>query len=72
MIERHAVGVGNFTRNRKSDLHLRAFLRRRIRLRLLIDSAAPDEEESDVAAEEITVVARSAVLTKSVIEAPPP
>ena len=40
--------------------------------RLLIDSAAPDEEESDVAAEEITVVARSAVLTKSVIEAPPP
>ena len=39
--------------------------------RLLIDSAAPDKEESDITAEEITVVARSAVLTKSVIEAPP-
>jgi glycogen operon protein len=38
--------------------------------RLLIDSATPDNEESDVTAEEITVVARSAVLTKSVIEAP--
>ena len=38
--------------------------------RLLIDSAAPDKEESDITAEEITVVARSAVLTKSVIEAP--
>jgi glycogen operon protein len=39
--------------------------------RLLIDSAAPDQEESDVTTEEITVVARSAVLTKSVIEALP-
>jgi glycogen operon protein len=38
--------------------------------RLLIDSAAPDKEESDITAEEITVVARSAVLTKSVIKAP--
>jgi isoamylase len=39
--------------------------------RLLIDSAAPDKEESDITTEEITVVARSAMLTKSVIEAPP-
>jgi len=39
--------------------------------RLLIDSAAPDKEESDITADEITVVARSAMLTKSVIEAPP-
>ena len=39
--------------------------------RLLIDSAAPDKEESDITAEEITVVARSAVLTKSVIKAAP-
>ena len=39
--------------------------------RLLIDSATPDKEESDITAEEITVVARSAVLTKSVIEPPP-
>jgi isoamylase len=39
--------------------------------RLLINSATPDKDESDLTAEEITVVARSAVLTKSVIEAPP-
>jgi isoamylase len=36
--------------------------------RLLIDSAAPDQAESDVTGEEITVVARSAVLTKSVLQ----
>jgi isoamylase len=36
--------------------------------RLLIDSAAPDKPESAVAGEEITVVARSAVLTKSVLQ----
>jgi isoamylase len=41
----------------------------RVPTRLLIDSAAPEKEESDITAEEITVVARSAVLTKSVIEA---
>ncbi len=39
--------------------------------RLLIDSAAPDKPESDVTGEEITVVARSAVLTKSVLPADP-
>ncbi|MGB9367882.1 MAG: glycogen debranching protein GlgX [Xanthobacteraceae bacterium] len=38
--------------------------------RLLINSAAPEQEESNITAEEITVVARSAMLTKSVIEAP--
>ena len=38
--------------------------------RMLIDSAEPDKDESDITAEEITVVARSAVLTKSVIETP--
>ena len=38
--------------------------------RLLIDSLAPDKEESDITTDEITVAARSAVLTKSVIEAP--
>ena len=36
--------------------------------RLLIDSAAPDKPESDVPGEEITVLARSAVLTKSVLQ----
>jgi glycogen operon protein len=36
--------------------------------RLLIDSAEPDKAESDVDGEEITVVARSAVLTKSVLQ----
>jgi isoamylase len=36
--------------------------------RLLIDSATPGKAESDVAGEEITVVARSAILTKSVLQ----
>jgi glycogen operon protein len=36
--------------------------------RLLIDSAAPDKPESDIVGEEITVAARSAVLTKSVLQ----
>jgi glycogen operon protein len=40
--------------------------------RLLIDSAVPEKEESDITTEEITVVARSAVLTKSVLEATVP
>ena len=35
--------------------------------RLLIDSAAPDKPENDIAGAEITVAARSAVLTKSVL-----
>jgi isoamylase len=37
--------------------------------RLLIDSAVPEKDESDITTEEIAVVARSAVLTKSVLEA---
>ena len=40
--------------------------------RLLIDSATPGKAESDVVGEEITVVARSAVLTKSVLQPPGP
>jgi isoamylase len=39
--------------------------------RLLIDSAAPEMPESDIEGEEITVVARSAVLTKCVLPAIP-
>jgi len=38
--------------------------------RLLIDSADPEKPETDILGEEITVLARSAVLTKSLIEAP--
>jgi len=38
--------------------------------RLLIDSAVPEQPESDITGPEITVVARSAVLTKSIL--PPP
>src|SRR5256714_2851826 len=38
--------------------------------RLVIDSLAPDKEESDITTDEIIVAARSAVLTKSVMEAP--
>jgi glycogen operon protein len=38
--------------------------------RLLIDSIEPEKEESDITGEDITVLARSAMLTKSVIEAP--
>jgi glycogen operon protein len=40
--------------------------------RLLIDSAVLEKEESDITTDEITVVARSAVLTKSVLEATVP
>ena len=36
--------------------------------RLLLDSAAPAKPEQDITANEITVVARSAVLTKSVVQ----
>jgi isoamylase len=36
--------------------------------RLLIDSAAPEKPETDIAGDEITVAARSAVLTKSVLQ----
>ena len=36
--------------------------------RLLIDSAEPDKPESDITGEEITVAARSAVLTKSLLQ----
>jgi isoamylase len=36
--------------------------------RLLIDSAAPEKPEADVVGEEMTVAARSAVLTKSVLQ----
>jgi glycogen operon protein len=36
--------------------------------RLLIDSAEPDKPEADLVGEEITVAARSAVLTKSVLQ----
>jgi glycogen operon protein len=39
--------------------------------RVLIDSSVPDKPESDITTEEITVLARSAVLTKSVIQASP-
>ena len=40
--------------------------------RLLLDSADPAKPESDIAGEEITVAARSAVLTKSVFRPTPP
>jgi glycogen operon protein len=36
--------------------------------RLLIDSATPEQPERDIAGEDITVAARSAVLTKSVLQ----
>jgi glycogen operon protein len=39
--------------------------------RILIDTAAPDKPEEDVFGEEIVVVARSAILTKSVLPAEP-
>ena len=39
--------------------------------RLLLDSADPAKPESDIAGEEITVAARSAVLTKSILTIPP-
>jgi glycogen operon protein len=39
--------------------------------RLLIDSADPAKPESDTTGEEITVAAHSAILTKSVLKAPP-
>jgi glycogen operon protein len=39
--------------------------------RVLIDTAAPDKPEEDISGEEITVVARSAILTKSVLPAGP-
>src|SRR6185312_14782612 len=40
--------------------------------RLLIDSAEPEKPEADISGEEITVAARSVVLTKSVYRADPP
>jgi glycogen operon protein len=39
--------------------------------RTLLDSADPTKPESDIAGEEITVAARSAVLTKSILTLPP-
>ncbi len=38
---------------------------------LLIDSAAPEKPETDITAEDITVAARSVVLTKSIYRAAP-
>jgi hypothetical protein len=38
--------------------------------RLLIDTAQPGMDERDISGEEISVVARSAVLTKSVLRPP--
>jgi glycogen operon protein len=39
--------------------------------RLLIDTAAPEKPEQDITGEEIAVVARSAVLTKSTLQSGP-
>jgi len=42
----------------------------KIPMRLLVDTARPDQDESDISGEDITVVARSAILIKGVLSPP--